>query len=400
MATTWLKRLLGLIVVLAIAAGLYYALRPQPVGVDLAVIDRGPMEVTIDEEGVARIRDVFKVSAPITGRVERLSLEVGDPVRAGETVVASIHPVAPSLLDVRTRRELQAALDAATAAVALAEAQVESSQSNVRLRRSDLERAEALARTSTISVSAFEKVTADVEAAEAHVKEMQAALNLRRSELASAEARLMQPGAGGTNGQSVDVLAPADGIVLDLLSESEQVVLAGGALLEIGDPTNLEIAVHLLSSDSVAIAPDTVARIDGWGGPVLSARIRRVDPSAYTKVSALGIEEQRVDAVFDILDPHEAWSRLGHAFRVMVHIPTWRSEDALRLPLGALFRRGDAWHLFRVVDGRAVLTPVTIGHRNAHFAEVTEGLSAGDVVVLHPSDRVVDGVAVAARVAE
>ncbi len=400
MATTWIKRLLGLLVVLAIAAGLYYALRPQPVGVDLAIIDRGPMEVTIDEEGVARIRDVFKVSAPITGRVERLSLEVGDPVRAGETVVASIHPVAPSLLDVRTRRELQAALDAAMAAVSLAEAQVESSQSNVRLRRSDLERAEALARTSTISVSAFEKATADLEAAEAHVKEMQAALDLRRSELASAEARLMQPEAGGTNDQSVQVLAPADGIVLDLLSESEQVVLAGGALLEIGDPANLEIAVHLLSSDSVAIAPGTVARIDGWGGPALSARIRRVDPAAYTKVSALGIEEQRVDAVFDILDPHDTWSRLGHAFRVMVHVPTWRSEDALRLPLGALFRRGDAWHVFQVVDGRAALTPVTIGHRNAHFAEVTAGVSAGDVVVLHPSDRVVDGVAVAARAAE
>lgn len=400
MAITWLKRIMAVLAVLAVVGGLVYALRPQPVGVDLAALERGPMEVTVDEEGIARIRDVFRVSAPITGRVERLSLEVGDAVKAGETIVASIHPVAPSLLDVRTRRELQAAVDAANAAVALAAAQIESAESNVRLMRADLERAKALASRSTISVSAFEKATADLEAAEAHVKEMQAALALRRSELASAEARLMQPEAGVTSDQSVEVLAPADGAVLALLSESEQVVLAGGGLLEIGDPANLEIVVHLLSSDSVAIPPGAVARIDGWGGPVLSARLRRVDPSAYTKVSALGIEEQRVDAVLDIVEPRVAWARLGHDFRVMVHIPTWRSEDALRLPLGALFRRGDGWYVFKVVDGRAVLAPVTVGHRNTHVAEVVEGLAEGDRVVLHPSDRVVDGVAVAPRETE
>jgi HlyD family secretion protein len=143
--------------------------------------------------------------------------------------------------------------------------------------------------------------------------------------------------------------------------------------------------------------PDALARVDGWGGPTLTARLRRIDPAAYTKVSALGIEEQRVDAVFDIVDPYELWQRLGHEFRVMVHVPIWQSEDALRLPLGALFRRGDQWHVFRVVDGAAVLTPVTIGRRNLRFAEIVDGLAEGAAVVLHPSDRIVDGVAVEGR---
>lgn len=400
MALKWLKRFLAALVILAIVAGLVYALRPQPVAVDLATIDRGPMEVTIDEEGVARIRDIFKVSAPITGRVERLPVHVGDTVVANQTIVAAIHPVQPPFLDVRTRRELQAAVDAAKAAVTLAEAQVMSAETNVRVKRSDLERAKALASNATISVSAFEKIAADVETAEAHLKEMQAALDLRRSELLSAEARLIGPEAGATSEVSVNVFAPTDGTVLRLHSESEQVVLSGGPLLEIGHPGNLEIVVHLLSSDAVVVSPGALARVDGWGGPEITIRLRRIDPAAYTKVSALGIEEQRVDAVFDIVDPYERWQRLGHEFRVMVHIPIWRSEDALRLPLGSLFRRGEAWHVFKVVDGAAVLTPVVIGHRSARFAEVIDGLAAGDVVVLHPSDRVVDGVSVAARPVE
>ena len=316
---------------------------------------------------------------------------------AGRTVVAAIHPVQPSLLDVRTRSELRGVVDAAKAAVTLAEAQVESAETNVRLKRADLERAKALAGNATISVSAFERVGADVETAEAHLKEMQAALDLRRSELASAEARLMGPEAGTGSDVSVTVLAPTDGTVLDLLSESEQVVLSGGPLLEVGDPADLEIVVHLLSADAVGIAPGAAAEVDGWGGPTLAARLRRIDPAAYTKVSALGIEEQRVDAVFEITSPREDWQRLGHQFRVVVHIPVWSAEDALRVPPGALFRRGDAWHVFTVVDGRARPVPVTIGHRNSRFAEVIDGLAEGATIVLHPSDRVVDGVALEPR---
>ena len=399
MMSKWLKRIIGGVVVLAVVGGLVYALMPQPVSVDMAVVDRGPMEVTIDEEGVARIRDVFRVSAPIGGRVERLPVDVGDLVQRDVTQVAAIHPADPPFHDARTRRELQAAVDAARAAVSLAQAQVDSAETNVRLMRSELERAQQLAARATISARAFEKASADLETAEAGLNEVRAALDLRKSELASAEARLIEPGSVEVTSEAccVTVLSPADGTVLKLLSESEQVVLPGGALLEIGNPRDLEIIVHLLSADAVGIVPDALARVDGWGGPTLTAKLRRIDPAAYTKVSALGIEEQRVDAVFDIVDPYELWQRLGHEFRVMVHVPIWQSEDALRLPLGALFRRGDQWHVFRIVDGAAVLTPVTVGRRNSRFAEVADGLAEGAAVVLHPSDRVVDGVAVEGR---
>jgi HlyD family secretion protein len=301
---------------------------------------------------------------------------------------------------VRTRRELQAAVDAATAAVALAEAQLDSAETSARLMQSELDRAKKLADLATISVRAFEKAAADLDTAEAAVEQARAVLALRKSELASAEARLIEPGSEAAAGRDtccVTVLAPADGIVLKLLSESEQVVSAGGPLIEIGNPRDIGIIVRLMSSDAVGVAPGAIARIDGWGGPELTARLRRIDPAAYTKVSALGIEEQRVDAVFDLIEPYEAWQRLGHDYRVMVHIPTWRSETALRLPLGALFRRGNDWHVFRIVDEAAVLTPIAIDHRNNRFAEVVDGLAEGDVVVLHPSDRVADGVKVSRR---
>ena len=185
--------------------------------------------------------------------------------------------------------------------------------------------------------------------------------------------------------------------MLKLLSESEQVVIGGAGLLEVGDPRDLEIVVHLLSSDAVNVADGAAATIDDWGGGTLAAKVRRIDPAGYTKVSALGIEEQRVDAELDLIDPREAWKRLGHDFRVMVHITTWQSDGVVRVPLGALFRKGSDWTVFRVVDGKAVTTTVELGHRNNEFAEVTEGLAVGDSVVLHPSDRVSEGVGVVSR---
>ncbi len=398
----WIKRAIGLVVLALVVAAAVYALSPRPVPVDIATVDQAPLTVTIDEEGIARIRDVFRVSAPVAGRVERLPVEVGDEVFRDTTAVASIHPADPPFLDVRSRRELQAAVEAARSAVSLAKAQVAAAEASERLAQGDLDRAEELSKAGTISTRAFDKAAADLDTAKAQVAEAKATAELRDSELSSAEARLIEPDqleSGARDPCCLTLRAPVDGTVLKLLTESEQVVTAGEALLEIGNPRDLEIIVHLLSSDAVNVHPGSRATIDDWGGPTLSAEVRRVDPAAYTKVSALGIEEQRVDAILDIADAADKWERLGHEFRVMVHITTWQGDDVLQVPLGALFRTGADWAAFRIVDGKAVATRVVLGHRNGHAAEVVDGLTKGDTVVLHPSDRVVDGVAVEDRAA-
>ena len=401
MLVTWIKRIVAVLVLLLVVFGIVYALMPAPVGVDIATIGRGPLEVTVDEEGVAEIRDVFRVSAPIAGKLNRIPLHVGEEVVKDKTAVASIQPVEPSLLDARTQRELQAAVDAAKAAVGLAEAQLKSAEASERLAASDLDRAKQLAETGAISARALEKAVTDLDTAHAAVEQARANLALRQSELASAEARLFQPGdidKGADGNCCVPVLSPIDGVVLTLLAESEQVVAAGAPLVEVGDPRNMEVVVHLLSSDAVEIRPGATATLTEWGGEgELNAHVRRIDPAAYTKVSALGIEEQRVDATLDIADPYEKWEGLGHQYRVMAHIRTWRGGDVVQVPVGALFRRGADWQVFRVVGGKAVLTKVLLGHRNNRSAEVLSGLGEGDTVVLHPSDRVVDGVSVTAR---
>ncbi|WP_421723869.1 efflux RND transporter periplasmic adaptor subunit [Bauldia sp.] len=400
MLSKWVKRAIGLVVLALVVAAAVFALAPQPTSVDVATVERGPLHVTIDEEGMARIKDVFLVSAPIAGRVERLPVEVGETVHRNTSTVASIHPVDPPFLDVRSRRELEAAVEAGRAAVTLAKAQVAAAEAAERLMEADLERAQRLAEAGTISARALEKAVADLDTAKAQVAEAKAALNLRESELVSAEARLIEPDqlqGGSRENCCLTLRAPVSGTVLKLLTESEQVVNPGQGLLEIGDPQNLEIIVHLLSSDAVNVHPEGAATIDQWGGEPLTAKIRRVDPAAYTKVSALGIEEQRVDAILDVVDPPETWERLGHAFRVMVHITVWEDDDVIQIPLGALFRNGPNWAVFKIVDGTAALTTVELGHRNNQSAQIVAGLEPGDPVIMHPSDQVADGAAVVDR---
>jgi HlyD family secretion protein len=391
----WIKRGIGLLIVVAILAATLYALQPKPVGVDVAVIDRGIVEVAVDEEGVARIRDIFRVSTPIAGTVQRLPIEEGDVVKQDVSTIAFIRPSAPPFLDVRTRRELEAAVDASRAAVDFAESQLRSAASNRDLARANHERAERLMSSGNISQRTLDEAVTAWSTSQAEYRQAEANLVLRQKELVAAEARLIEPGGGDSEYEAdsccVVVSAPTDGVVLAVLSESEQVLPAGAPLAEIGDPANLEIVAHLLSSDAVQVVQGSAARLDDWGGESLAARVSRINPSAYTKVSALGIEEQRVDVVLDLLDAQSAWERLGHEFRVMVHIPIWADEDAVRVPISALFRHGSDWAVFRVVDGRAALTTVDIDHRNNRWAEVIEGLAPGDEVVLHPSDRVEDG---------
>ncbi len=394
----------GIIVLigLGIAAAIVWALLPQPVPVDMGTITRGPLEVTVEDEGVTRIHDVYTVSAPIGGKMLRSAREVGDKVEANKTLVAAIEPSEPTFLDVRSQRVNQAAVQAAQAAVDLAQAKIKEAKSRLEFARNDLSRAEQLAASKTISARALEKANLDVTGAEAAVASAVATLEVRRRELESAKANMIQPGQINRDAKSanccVQVYSPVNGRVLKMIAKSEQVVPAGAPLVEIGDPHDLEIAVDFLSRDAVRIKPGDVARIESWGGDkVLPAKVRRVEPTGFTKVSALGIEEQRVKVILDFTGPPSEWQKLGHDYRVIARVVIWHRNDVLQVPLGALFREGDNWAVFAVAEGRAERRLVTIGERNLHAARVLKGLKLGDKVVLHPSDRVHDGVKVEPR---
>jgi HlyD family secretion protein len=396
------RRIIAALAGLGVVALIVWALWPQPVPVDMGAIKPGPLEVTVEDEGITRIREVYTVSAPIGGKMLRSPREVGDEVNANKTLVAEIAPTDPTFLDVRSQRVNEAAVQAAQAGVDLAEAQVKQARSQLEFARNDLRRAEELAVSRTISARALDKAKLDVDSGEAAVASAIATLEVRRRELESARARLIQPGEADTGEPSasccIEVRSPIDGVVLKIVTESEQVVLPGAALIEIGDPRDLEIVVDFLSRDAVRITPGAPARIESWGGDkVLAARVRRIEPTAFTKVSALGIEEQRVKVILDFAGPPSEWQQLGHGYRIIARVVVWHGDDVLQVPLGALFREGDNWAVFVVEDGRARRRLVRIGQRNLHAAQVIEGVERGEQVVLHPSDRVHDGVAVTPR---
>lgn len=405
MHANWTKRTLWAVLAGLALSGLVWFAWPAPIAVDLATVARGPMEVTVDDDGKTRVRHVYTVSAPIAGKALRISppRHVGDEVTANETVVAVMQPTIPSFHDARTHEELQAALAAADAAMKLAEAEVRRIEVALAFARTELQRAVALERTKAISLKALDKAKLDVETGEAALASAKAQLEVRRNERASVAARLAEPSGNESQSNSsccIQLRAPVTGRILKIVQDSEAVVLAGAPLVDVGDPLDLEIVADLLSTDAVRIKPGAPVRIDGWGGSPIQGRVTRVDPAGFLKVSALGIEEQRVRVTIDFVDPPEAWSSLGHDYRVTVRVTTWRAEDSLTVPVAALFREGEQWTVFAVRDGRAHATVIQIGQRNNRNAEVLSGLAVGDRVVLHPSDRIRQGAAVAERLPE
>jgi HlyD family secretion protein len=385
----------------AVLVALAVALWPRPIPVDTTPVARGPIRVTVDEEGKSRIKEIYVVSAPASGRVLRSSLEAGDKVRKDETIVAVIEPGAPPFLDLRGQRELEALIEAARAAVSLAAAEIVQARSELEFAERELERAGSLARTRTIAERALEKARLDADTRKAALARAEANRELRQRELESAIARRTGPHDPDVFSESasccVTVRSPVSGRVLKIVQESEQVVAQGSPLLEIGNPENLELVVELLSADAVKVQPGAAATVEGWGGAPLAARVDRVEPAGFTKVSALGIEEQRVRVVLSLGADPDQHPRLGHDYRVFVRITVHESADALLVPLGALFRHGRAWAVFVMEGGRALLRAVDVGHRNETHAEVVSGLAAGERVIQHPSDRIADGVRVAER---
>ena len=373
-------------------AALVWLFRPQPVVVDLAVVVRGPLRVTVADDGETRVKDVFVVSAPVPGLMRRVELEAGDEVKAGETIVARIEPSDPSFLDRRTAAEATAAVRAAEAARTHAAAEVTRVQAELDFARAELRRYEGLVERAAISQNDLDSARRRARTAEAALQESRAGLRVRESELEQARARLLAPGGSRDRSEACEcvvVRSPVSGRVLRVLTESEGVVGAAAPLIEVGDPRRLEVVVDLLSTEAVRVEPGQRVLIESWGGPgALEGVVRRVEPFGFTKVSALGVEEQRVNVIIDFVEPAERWQRLGHGFRVEPRIVLWESPDVLKVPLSALYRAGADWMVFRDDDGRATPTRVRIGHENGLEAEVLEGLDSGQRVVTHPSDRV------------
>jgi HlyD family secretion protein len=385
-----------LIGALVVAALLAFALWPRATAVDVAAITTGPLVVTIDEEGETRVRDRFVVTSPVAGELRRVELEPGDSVARGQTILM-VRPAPPTPLDARARAEATAAVAAGEATLGRMRAQREGAATAFARAQQRVERLRRVFSAGGVAQDELDAREADARNAAEMLHAAEFAVAQAQHDLDAARARLMD-GAAGRNTRDVAVVAPIDGVVLRRHRESQTVVPAGEALLEIGDPRHLEIVADLLSSDAVRAKPGAAVLIEQWGGEeALSGRIRRVEPSGFTKVSALGVEEQRVNLVIDFGDAEAAWHALGDGYRVEVRVVVWQEQNVVKVPLGALFRRGDEWAVFVSDGGRARLRTVKIGPRNAAEAQVLDGLAEGEEVVLYPPDMLEDGARVTRR---
>jgi len=374
----WLPYLGALLFVALIVAGLW----PKPAPVETARVITGNLRATVNEEGKTRIRQRYVVSAPVAGQLRRIPFKAGAEITSTQSVVAVIDPVSPALLDARTRTLAEARRDTAAAQLARAKDQQ-------KFAASELRRNERLYQEKAVSTQELELVQWREAAAAREFTAAEAALR-------QAEAELLEftTPANGSR-PPVELHAPACGRVLKVFEESSRAVIVGTPLLEVGDPTDLEVIIEALSRDGATIKPGTPVELEQWGGAEpLQATVRFVEPAAFTKISALGVEEQRVYVVADLITPSAQRGSLGDNFRVEARIITWQKEQALKVPNGAIFRRGEQWHAYVVADGRARQRPVKIGRASGTETEVLDGLSDGDEVILYPGDRIHDGLRV------
>jgi HlyD family secretion protein len=385
---------------LVVLGVLGWAFTSAPIEVEVASVTRGPFRKTIDEDGKTRVRERYVVSAPLAGRLLRVELKPGAAVEVG-TLLATLVPSAPTLFDTRTERELAERVGTTEAGLLRANAAVEHAHVALDQANADLARAAQLAGQGFTSKESLERVQRGVELKakelkiaefDGHVAEHQVAL------ARAAQSRARQEAGGSAGGQRWQIRSPVAGRVLRVVQESEAVVPVGTPILELGDPQNLEVVVDVLTADAAAIRPDAEVELDhGGNARPLAGRVRLVEPAAFTKVSALGVEEQRVNVVIDFVAPPEDWQNLGDAHRVDARIVVEKRVDAVTVPLGALFRQDGNWAAFVLTDGRARLRAVQVGPRGGLQAAVEGGLEPGERVVVYPSDAVRDGGRVRAR---
>ncbi|GAA3908540.1 HlyD family efflux transporter periplasmic adaptor subunit [Sphingomonas limnosediminicola] len=392
-------RILLALLLLAVAAAVTFALHKPPVAVEIAEVSKGPLTVTVDDLGETRVRDLFVVSAPVTGRLLRVPLKPGTAVTPRATVLARIQPMQPAPLDARAYAQAQAEVRSLDDRLAADREKISELRAELAFAERDFARTSDLSSRGFISKASLDRARSARDRGRAAVAEAVRSAEATAHNLEAARAALLSSTSASNGEAPVNVTSPVAGYILQVPQESERTVAAGTPLVEIGDPKKLEIVADLLSSDAVRVKPGAAVLIEDWGGErALNGRVRLVEPYGFTKVSALGVEEQRVNVVIDFIEPFDAIQRLGHGYRATVRIVTWSAPNILKVPISALFRSGGEWSVFTVdSEGRARLKKVMVGHMNDSSAEVLGGLSAGEKVLLHPSDKVRDGIKVAQR---
>jgi HlyD family secretion protein len=382
---------------LAVVAAVVYLFWPAPVAVQTARVGRGPLAVTVDEDGKTRIKERYEVFSPLAGQLRRIELHEGDPVETGQTLLATIEPADPSLLDARARAEATARVRASETAVEQSTSRLEKARADLAFAETELGRVREMRQRNAASDSELDGAQSKYRAQSEEVAVARHAVTIARFELEQAKAALIhtQETSNSIDEPRFEIRSPITGRVLRVIQESAGYVEPGTKLIEVGDAADLEVEVDVLSTDAVRVRPGNSVIIEQWGGErPLHGYVRRIEPSGFTKISALGVEEQRVYVIIDLVEPPQERPTLGDAFRVEARIVEWESADVLKLPLSALFRDGDEWAVFVVERGTARLRRVTIGHQSSLEAEVLAGLSAGEEAILHPGDNIRAGIVV------
>lgn len=396
----WRSIIIAIVVVGASGAGMWWAFKPQPIGVDIATIKRGSLIETISDEGVVKIKDTYQISTPLGGDIERIPFRVGDFVEQGE-IIATITPQKSAFLDERSLLEAEAAVKTSEAALKAANSNIDGAQSELTYWQNEVARTDKLLERSLITEQAAEQTNLQLDRAITNLESAKSNLELQQRRLEQAQAHLLEPNGIGTRTIKYSIKAPVFGQILEIANESSRSLPAGAHLLTIGNPQNLEVVVELLSSDAVRINKGANATIDGWGKDIiLQAMVTLVEPIGFTKISALGIEEQRVNVHLEILSDPKIWAELGHLYRVFVSIEAQRMDDVLLVPNAALFRYDNKWSVFIAKDNLAKLRHLELGLQNSQYSAVENNINESDMVILHPSDKIIDGVMIIKRGAE
>lgn len=395
-----LKKNIGWIVtIVLVIAALAYGLQPQPLLVEAAIIEKGTLRVTINEEGITRVKDRYVISAPVSGYVRRIHLDIGDPVNKQQTLT-QLEPLRSNVLDPRNRAEAEARVAAANSALLVAKQQAEAAQVDAEFAQQEYERKHKLKEKGFISEEELHAAVTEKRRADAVLRSAKFSVDVAKYDLQAANTLLQYSAAQDSEGvlkEHVPIKSPVDGSVLSIHRKSEGVVTAGTPLLEVGDSAALEVAVDVLSFDAVNIEPGMTVELQRWGGNTIQGQVRVVEPVGFTKVSALGVEEQRVWVIIDLVSPRETWQRLGDGYRMEATFLVWQSDNVVKAPNSALFRLNNQWQVFKVIDDTIEMQTVSIGKRNGLYAQVLDGLEPGDQVVVHPDSDLNSGDTIAIR---